>query len=206
MRRRWPGAADLPGAGRHAAGVRAGRRPGARALPAADRSVAGRPLPAARRLVSGYAGWRGSLGGKDAPQRLARSLKASAEEPRRNRGHRLLRSGSSAGPGSVVLGLAASGEATSLIPTRQSAGGYLRATSAALRISHIAHVVQLLQRPRRSGDQPKEEPPPDDRRRHIAHSSRLANRGDLLLSIHHTNASHLRLVQRSPLPGLVPRS
>jgi hypothetical protein len=25
-----------------------------------------RPLPAARRLVSGYAGWRGSLGGKDA--------------------------------------------------------------------------------------------------------------------------------------------
>jgi hypothetical protein len=30
-----------------------------RALPAADRSAAGRPLPAARRFVSGYAGWRG---------------------------------------------------------------------------------------------------------------------------------------------------
>ncbi len=93
--------------------------------------------------MSGYAGWRGWLG-KDAPQRLARSLKASAEEPRRSRGHRRLRSGSSAEPGSVVLGLAASGAATSLIPTRHSAVGYLRATSAALRISHIAHVVQLL--------------------------------------------------------------
>jgi hypothetical protein len=54
-----------------------------RALPAANCSAAGRPLPAARRLVSGYAGWLGSLGGEDAPQRLARSLKASGFRPTR---------------------------------------------------------------------------------------------------------------------------
>jgi hypothetical protein len=71
------------GRGRHAAGVRAGRRRGARAHPAADRSALARSLPAARRLVSGYAGWRGSLGGEDAPQRLARSLKASGFRPMR---------------------------------------------------------------------------------------------------------------------------
>jgi hypothetical protein len=34
-------------------------------------------FPAARRLVSGYAGWRSSLGGEGAPLRLAGSLKAS---------------------------------------------------------------------------------------------------------------------------------
>jgi len=37
--------------------------------------------------------------------------------------------------------------------------------------------------------QPEREPPPHDRRRHIAHGSGLADRGDPLLSIHHTNTS-----------------
>jgi hypothetical protein len=64
----------------------------------------------------------------------------------------------------------------------------LWATSAALRISHIADFMQLLYRPRRPAYQPKGAPAPDDRWRHIAHRSRLANRDDLP-PLHHTNAS-----------------
>ena len=67
--------------------------------------------------------------------------------------------------------------------------GHLRAAAATQGISDIADVVQLLPCPGRLGYQPKGEPPSDDRRRDIAQSSRLANRGDHLLSIHHTNAS-----------------
>jgi hypothetical protein len=49
-----------------------------------------------------------------------------------------------AGPRGVVLGLVASGAATSLTP-RNSAVGYLRATSATLRIGLVADLMQLLQ-------------------------------------------------------------
>jgi hypothetical protein len=51
-----------------------------------------------------------------------------------------------AGPRGVVLGLVASGAATSLTP-RHSAVGYLRATSATLRIGLVADLMQLLQCP-----------------------------------------------------------
>ena len=62
---------------------------------------------------------------------------------------------------------------------------HLRATSATLRISHIADFMQLLHCPRRPGNQTQREPPPDDRRRHIAHGSRLANRGDEISGLAH---------------------
>jgi hypothetical protein len=58
-----------------------------------------------------------------------------------------------------VLGLVASGAATSLIPPCHGAVGYLWAASATLGIGLIADLVQLLQCPRRLSDQPKEEPP-----------------------------------------------
>ena len=75
--------------------------------------------------------------------------------------------------------------------------GHLRAAPATLGIGLITDLMQLLPCPGRLGYQAQGEPPSDDRRRHIAHSSRLANRGDHLLSIHHTNASHLRLASPS---------
>jgi hypothetical protein len=46
-----------------------------------------------------------------------------------------------------------------------------RAASSALRIRKVADLLELLQRPRRGGCQPKGEPAPDDGRRHIAHGS-----------------------------------
>jgi hypothetical protein len=56
------------------------------------------------------------------------------------------------------------------------------------RASDIARLRQF-QCPRRRGDQPKRKPPPDNRWRHMAHGSRLTNRGDLLGLAQHTNAS-----------------
>jgi hypothetical protein len=50
-----------------------------------------------------------------------------------------------------------------------------RAASSALRIHKVADLLELLQRPRRGGYQPKGEPAPDDRRRHIAHGSCSVN-------------------------------
>jgi hypothetical protein len=85
---------------------------------------------------------------------------------------------SPAGPRSVVLGLAASVAATSLIPPRHGAVGYPWATSSAMRIRHIADFMQLLHCPGRPWYQPEREPAPHDRRRHIAHGSGLADRGD----------------------------
>jgi hypothetical protein len=62
--------------------------------------------------------------------------------------------------------------------------------SAALRVSHIADFMQLLQYPVRPGYQP-----PDDRRRHIACCGGLAHRGDPVGIPHHANTRG-----PSPLP------
>jgi hypothetical protein len=92
----------------------------------------------------------------------------------------LLRLAPEACPRGVVLRLA--GIECSYIPhsTASWCRGLPAGHAVGLGIGKLADLVQLLQRPRRSGNQPKGEPSPDNRRRHTAHSSRLANRGDLL--------------------------
>jgi hypothetical protein len=86
-----------------------------------------------------------------------------------------------------------------------------RAPPATLNIGLIADLVQLLNGPRRIGYQAEREPPSDDRRRHIAYSSRSANRGDHLRWTHYTNASgspfalapsHPALESHHPCPAL----
>jgi hypothetical protein len=104
-------------------------------------------------------------------------------------GESLLRPASEARPGGVVLGFTASVAIAAFRPAGQGAVGDLRAAAATLGIGLVADLMQLLESPRRLRDPAERAPASDDRRRHIAHGSRLANRGDHLLSIHQTNAS-----------------
>ena len=89
----------------------------------------------------------------------------------------------------VVLGVTASVAIAAFQPAGQGAVGDLRAAAATLGIGLVADLMQLLESPRRLRDPAERAPASDDRRRHSAHGSRLANRGDHLLSIHQTNAS-----------------
>ena len=100
-----------------------------------------------------------------------------------------LRSASEPCPGGVVLGFPALVAVASFQPAGQSAVCRLWAASSTIGISKLPNSVQLLHCPRRPRYQPEGDPSPNDRRRHIADRSRLANRGDLLLSTHHPNAS-----------------
>jgi hypothetical protein len=113
-----------------------------------------------------------------------------------------LRIASEACPRGVVLRFTASVAVAAFQPAGQGAVCRLWATSAALRIKSYRglHATAAVSRAARISAQGRASA--GRQGRHIAHGSRLANRRDLLLSIHHTNASHLRLVQRSPLRDL----
>jgi hypothetical protein len=80
--------------------------------------------------------------------RVEELLSHVAGEPR-------LRPTPAAFSGGIVLRLAASNAATSLIPPRHGAVGYLRAASATLGIGKLADLVQLLQCPGRPWYQTK---------------------------------------------------